>query len=286
MNKGVLLFAHNSQKVNYGLLALVSGSLAKKNLSVPVSVVTDKNTLLSLENDNLIDLANEIFDNIIVTDNFTTDNVRVLSDGHKKQSVPFINSNRSHAWDLTPYQRTLLIDVDYLILSSALDEYWDSKEDFLISKSFNDIYSETRISHKDRYISEVGVHMFWATTIMFTKNENSKIVFDLVKNIKENYQVFSTIYQFNSLQYRNDISFSIAKHIVDGYETNLQNTLPPVLTVQDKDMLVDVNSNNFTFLINDSQNSDYVACSVRDIDVHVMNKIGILRNAKKILGII
>jgi hypothetical protein len=40
MTKGVLIFAHNSPDVDYGLMATIAGGLAKKNLGVPVSLVT------------------------------------------------------------------------------------------------------------------------------------------------------------------------------------------------------------------------------------------------------
>jgi hypothetical protein len=260
--------------------------LAKKNLNLPVSLVTDNSTLLSLEENILLDKAYSIFDKIIITDSFESTNKRVLKDGNDKIVVPFINGNRSSAWDLTPYDRTLLIDVDYLIMSSNLNTYWDVDEDFLISREFNDIFSEKRISYSDRYVSNFGVHLYWATTIMFTKNENSRLMFNLVKEIKDNYRIFSNVYQYDSRQYRNDISFSIAKHVLDGYETNFSNTLPPVLTVQDKDILVEVNNNKLLFLIDENYNNEYVACSVSDTDIHVMNKKSILRNAEKLLGMI
>lgn len=286
MNKGVLLFAHNSKEVDYSLLAIIAGGLAKKNLSVPVSLVTDSDSVKLIEKNNLIDKARLVFDQIIIVDNEICENTRILKDGASKTIVPFINSNRSSAWDLTPYDKTLLIDVDYLIMSPALNAYWDIDEDFLISKAFNDIFSENRTSYLDRYVSNIGVHLYWATTIMFTKNENSKLMFDLVKKIKDNYRVFSNVYQFNSKQYRNDISFSIAKHILDGYETNLTNTLPAVLTVQDRDLLIDVKENNLLFLIDKNHNKEYVACSLKNTDIHVMNKKSIIRNAEKLLGMI
>jgi len=286
MNKGILLFAHNNKEVNYIKLAIIAGGLAKKNLGLPISLVTDSESLISVEEENLTEKVNTIFDKIIVTDAGNDTNKRILKDGLENIVVPFINANRSSAWDLTPYDRTLLIDSDYLIMSSALNEYLNTDQDFLISRSFNDILSNKRVGYLDKHISNTGVHLYWATMIMFTKNERSKLIFDLVKNIKKNYQTFSTLYQFNSTQYRNDISFSIAKHIIDGFKTDFSNTLPPVLSVQDKDILVDVNKNKLVFLVKEEAGNDYVACSLRNTDVHVMNKKSILRNFEKLLGLL
>jgi hypothetical protein len=45
MKNGCLIFAHNNRQIDYSLLALISGGLAKKNLKVPISLVTDKSTV-------------------------------------------------------------------------------------------------------------------------------------------------------------------------------------------------------------------------------------------------
>jgi hypothetical protein len=45
MTCGVLIFAHNNRDVDYALMAMVAGGLAKKNLNVPVSLVTDLSTV-------------------------------------------------------------------------------------------------------------------------------------------------------------------------------------------------------------------------------------------------
>lgn len=286
MNKGVLLFAHNSRDIDYVLMAVISGGLAKKNLDVPVSLVTDSSTLEWVRQSKIYDKAISIFDKIILTDKPPINNKRNLHDGKNFKVVPFINGNRASAWDLTPYDRTLLIDVDFLIFSKSLNEYWDVDEDILISKSIDDIYTYKRLGYHDMFISDTGIHMYWATNVMFTKNEKTKLFFDLVKSVKSNYQIYSDIYRFNTQQYRNDIAFSIAKHILDGFETRLEKCLPPVLTAIDKDILLDVNSEKLLFLISDISNDDFIAASLKDVDLHIMNKQSIIRNSNKLLEII
>ncbi len=286
MTQGILLFAHNSRDIDYSLLSTIAGGLAKKNLGMPVSLITDSSTLEWMIKSNIHSTAKQIFDQIILTDKPLTENKRNLYDGVDSKVVPFINANRSSAWDLTPYERTLLIDADYLILSSQLNKFWNVDEDILISKSINDVYSQDRIGYHDRYISDTGIHLLWATTIMFTKNQKTKVFFDLVKSIKNNYRMYGDLYRFNIEQYRNDISFSIAKHIIDGFETNLISSLPPVLTAIDKDRLIDVDNNKLTFLINQNRVDDYFAATFCNVDLHVMNKQSIIRNANKLLGIL
>lgn len=283
MTKGILLFAHNSKDLDYALLAVVSGSFAKKNLGVPVSLVTDKNTVDWMQKSQIYSQARQLFDNIILTDRPTTDNTRMLHDGATGKTVPFINSNRQSAWDLTPYDRTLLIDVDYLIMTEQLNNYWDLDYDVMISSEINDVYSSDRVGYHDRYISDTGVHLYWATTVMFTKNQKSQQFFKLVNSIRENYSVYGDIYRFNSAQYRNDISFSVAKHILGGFVTDLSGALPPVLTAQDTDVLISAADNQLTFLINNKSNQQYFAAAFKDTDIHIMNKQSLVRNAKQLM---
>jgi hypothetical protein len=121
---------------------------------------------------------------------------------------------------------------------------------------------------------------------MFTKNQRTKVFFDLVNSIKNNYRMYGDLYRFIIEQYRNDISFSIAKHIIDGFETNLVSSLPPVLTAIDKDRLIDVDNNKLIFLINQNRADDYFAATFCNVDLHVMNKQSIIRNADKLLGML
>lgn len=286
MKKGILIYAHNSRSVDYALMSIIAGGLAKKQLSVPVSLVTDQSTVDWMESSNILEKANDVFEKIIIVERPQTENTRRLSDGESSTIVPFINSNRASAWDLTPYDRTLLIDSDFLIFSNRLSEYWNVDEDVMIGESINDICNNDRLGYHDKYISDVGVKLYWATTVMFTKNENSKLFFDTVNFIKENYEYYSDIFRFDSRQFRNDIAFSVAKHILDGFEENKNNNLPPVLTLLDKDALYDINDNRLILLASPRLDSNFCAISLTGTDIHIMNKQSIHRNKDKLLELI
>jgi hypothetical protein len=286
MTNGCLIFAHNNRQVDYSLLAIIAGGLAKKNLGVPVSLVTDTSTVDWMTEYGSLPKAKEVFDNIIIAERPVTNNMRKLNDGTESSTIPFINANRYSAWELSPYERTLLIDSDFLIFSNDLNQYWNSTESLLIGHSMNDLRGD-RVGELDKNISETGVHMYWATTVMFTKNSETKLFFDLVEHIKVNYKYYSDLYRFNPLQYRNDIAFSVAKHILDGYENTNSICLPPINTVIDKDILCDVDNTKLTFLINDPVVQEkFIAISTKDRDVHIMNKQSIIRNSKKLLELI
>lgn len=283
MNKGIVIYAHNNRTVDYALMAVISGGLAKKNLQVPVSIITDQTTLDWIEQSGIKDTAELVFDKIILTDKPVTNNHRFLHDGATGLNVPFVNTNRNSVWSLTPYDRTLLIDSDFFVLSNNLDKYWNVDDDIMIGESINDIYDNKRLGHLDNFVSETGVKLYWATTVMFTKNQRSKIFFDTVNNIKENYEYYGDVYRFDSRQYRNDIAFSIAKHILDGFEELSTGRLPPVLSTLDRDILFSVEHDKFKFLINYRLDNNYCAAALSGVDVHIMNKQSIIRNSKQLL---
>jgi hypothetical protein len=285
MTQGILIYAHNSRSVDYALMSVISGGLAKKQLNVPVSLVTDKFTLVWMKDSGIYDTANKIFEHIIIDDKPQTNNSRRLYDGVDNVVVPFLNFNRSSAWELTPYDRTLLIDSDFLIFSNRLSEYWNVDCDLLIGESIKDIYDNNRTGYHDRYISDVGIKLYWATTVMFTKNEKTKIFFDLVTHIKNNYQYYADTYRFDSKQFRNDIAFSVAKHVLNGFEQNNTEDLPPVLTLLDKDILYSVDK-KLTVLVSPKLDSNFCAAAISGIDIHVMNKQSIIRNKDALLELI
>ncbi len=286
MKKGILIYAHNNRAVDYALMSIIAGGLAKKNLNVPVSLVTDQFTIDWMKKSQIYDRATDVFEHIITVEKPNTNNSRRLYDGVDNNVIPFVNSNRCSAWDITPYDRTLLIDSDFLIFSNRLSEYWEVDSDILIGESNNDIYDTQRLGYNDIYISEVGIKLRWATTVMFTKNGNTKVFFDLVNDIRKNYQYFADTYRFDSKQYRNDIAFSLARHILDGFEESKQGLLPPVLTLLDRDILYNVESNKLTVLVSPRLDSNFCVASIADVDVHIMNKQSIVRNKDKLLELL
>ena len=286
MTQGILIYAHNTRAVDYALLSVISAGLAIKHLSMPASLVTDDSTVSWMKQSQIFHLAEKVFENIIVADRPITNNQRRLYDGENNSTVPFVNVNRDTAWNLTPYDRTLLIDSDFLIFSDVLNKYWNIDCDLLIGESINDIYSQDRMKYLDRHVSDTGVKLYWATTVMFTKNQNTRLFFDTVNHVKENYRHYADVFRFDHRQFRNDIAFSVSKHILDGYVESNLGTLPPILSALDRDILYEVNDQRLTFLIDHKLDSNYCAASMSGVDIHIMNKQSIIRNQQQLLELI
>lgn len=286
MNQGVLIFAHNSRDVDYALMSIISGGLAKKNLGRPASLVADNHTIDWMKESGTIKKADEVFEHIIEIPKPKENNTRKLADGTETKVVPFVNSNRCDALDLSPYERTLLIDSDFLIFSDRLNAFWEVDSSVMISPCMVDIRGD-RVGVLDRWIADTGIPMYWATTVMFTKNKEAETFFKLVDFIKKNYDLYSSIYRFNPGMYRNDISFSVAKHIMDGFETDRDNNLPGVLTSQDKDLIYDVTESGIKILMADPMSQEKVTIgNFSGSDLHIMNKQAIVRFADKFLSMI
>lgn len=277
MKKGVVLIAHNNRTIDYARMSIISGGLAKKYLKVPVSLITDESTIQWMKDSDIYNDAETIFENIILTERPEINNRRKLHDGDLVEYVPFLNSTRDRVFELSPYDRTLLIDTDFLIFSDRLSNYWEVDEDILIAESMNDIQGD-RIGILDKRVSETGIHLYWATTVMFSKTSYSKTFFKLIEYVKENYSFFADLYRFDTQQYRNDISFSVAKHILEGFEKS-KIDLPPLLTVQDRDLIGAIKSSSLKILVQSNIGYEtHYLCSIAGRDLHLMNKQSIVKN--------
>ncbi len=286
MTRGILIFAHNSPALDYGLMAIIAGGLAKKNLGLPVSLVTDNGTLSWMISSGLETKLNSVFDNVIEVEYPYTENKRNLHDGFLHQTVPFINGNRCDAYSLTPYDNTLLIDSDFLIFTDNLNEYWNIESSVMLGSAINDILEE-RPGYLDKRVSESSIPLLWATTVMFRKNKESEFFFKLVDFIKSNYVYFADLFRFNPLQYRNDIAFSIAKHILSGYEIENVYNLPAVTSTLDKDILLEIDeTGKMIILMNPNDDGNFKASKIIDTDIHIMNKQSIIRNSDRLMELI
>lgn len=263
-SKGALLFAHNTKTIDYLKIAKFSASLITKNLKIPVTLITDRNTLLS-STDGM-----EIFDSLIIVDPPSNFNYRSLNG----ISHEFLNSNRARAWALTPYDRTLLLDSDLLIYSNRLKPYLDSDDDFLICEKMTDLMGNY-LSYDDIRVSDKTIDLRWATTVVFNKNDLTRKIFETVDYIHREYRYFSDHYQFKTDMFRNDFAFSISNHIFNGF-TSDKNHLPPIMMTNQADKILDISEKYIT--INAMSKEKQALVTLEEVDVHIMDKVDLVNN--------
>jgi len=85
--------------------------------------------------------------------------------------------------------------------------------------------------------------------VYFRKTEANTIFFNLVKHIEQEWNHYRRVYQITSGLFRNDFAFSIAIHIMNGFQPgNFAQQLPgSMLYTTDKDVLWQMNEDEMMF---------------------------------------
>lgn len=285
-SNGALLFAHNNQEIDYGLQAVVCAKYIKKNLKVPVSLVTDQGTIDWLEKQN--QSFKHVFDQIIIQKKpDAMSNRKRYYDGSLIYKVNnFWNFNRSLAYDLSPYENTLVVDTDLLITNDRLGSIWNTDTDFMINKYHDDLAIDRDKSEFSR-IADHSIDFVWATAFYFKKTLWTKTFFDLCSHIIENYDFYKFTYQIYYPVVRNDYVFSIALHMMQGFTNDFRpmNLPATIYYSTDKDELIDVKSDkDFVFLVQKKDClGEYTPVKISNQIVHIMNKYSLGRYTDNLL---
>lgn len=194
---GALLYAFDSE-INYTKIAIKCASRIKKFLQIPVSIVTD------------ISLNNSLFDNEIIVQKPNTQNYKYWQDTDK--TTLWYNNGRSTAIDVTPYDRTLLVDIDYMVASSVLKNLLNNTQSFFAHKTVMPVTKQV----KTESFGQNKIDMWWATVVVFDKSQFTKDVFEMWKMVEQNYQHYANIFGFDARKFRNDFALSIALLVANG----------------------------------------------------------------------
>lgn len=287
MSRGYLFHAYNNMEIDYGTMALCSALLIKKNLIVnDTAIVTSKDTLDWIESQHGQELIDKAFDRIILVDKDYRVANRTFRDTRYSSKVqPYYNTNRVDSFELSPFDETVLIDADYLVLDTSLDSIWGSVEDIMVNKSIRDLRHSFNSSGFDSRFNEMSIPLYWATAVYFKKTDRAKTMFGLMRFVKENYGYYKNLYQFSpSGYYRNDYSLSIALHMMNGQlenETVVSLPCPDIFVATEFDDMIDFKNNQAIF-ISEFEQGQYQLHRVMS-NVHVMNKWSILRMAPRII---
>jgi len=254
MSKGVLIYAFNST-FNYVKSAEFAAKQVKKFLNLPVTLVTNE----QMENEN--------FDSIIILNDTTSTPRDYRSDTNEVTTIKWLNGNRTSAYDISPYDQTLLIDADYFMFNSSLSIMFDTDAEFACFDKINDLTGEEKDLIR---LGETSIPMQWATVIYFTKSRYANAVFDFMNTIKKNWEYYSLLYGFRSSTYRNDFALSIALQTLSGYSTLNFNKLPGKLhTLFSHVSVLRVNESEVIFAWQNQLSK------VINTNVHCMNKLAV-----------
>ena len=289
MSNGVVLFAYNNDKLDYTKLAVMTALSVKANLkNNNVALLTDVKTYEHLIETHPQDLIKYCFDKIITEDLTHEENTRVHNDSpwHSFQAQ-FSNGNKHNVYNLSPWDKSLLIDVDYIVNSDALDRLFDTDYELALFRNARGLRWELP-HHEEQRLHPDGIDMWWSTVVYWQKSEPSTQFFNMWHHVKENYDYYKFLYKFPGKMFRTDYASSIAIHLLKGQrEGTWVKEIPPgtMRFMDQKDELVSINGrNDFTFLSN-FHHEPWRNLPVRLVneDIHMMNKLALLRHYDKFI---
>ncbi len=285
--QGYLIFAYNNQYIDYGTIALCNAFLIKRNCKINnVALVTSSWTLDYLYTKYSKKLLKTAWDEIIINDISDVDvsDRKFLDTRYSNFTTKYFNTNRSNAYNLSPFNETILLDADYLILDNTMDLVWNNEEPFMCNNKIIDLNHKQHTNGFSKRLNSMGIPLYWATVVYFKKEELSTIIFDNISYIKENYNFYKQLYNFTpSPFFRNDYSISIAIHIINKFVENSIKPLPiDYITIsQDVDEIHDFIDGNLIITSEEEQGQFKMHRVLNNI--HIMNKRAIIRNSKKII---
>lgn len=244
-SRGVVVFAFNTTTTDYVAIADQTARLIEHNLGLPVTLITDS-----------ISTPKFYYDQIICVDNVGNN---FINNNSAKQ---WRNFGRYLAYELSPYDETILLDTDYLVLDNTLLKLFATGFDYKLMH-----HSHTPNGGLYEMMGETSLPFVWATIVLFRKTERARLFFNLVGRIQRNYQYYCKLYNVRERNYRNDYAFAIANNIFSGYSLNEHQGIPwAMLTIEKKIQRI---------MLTDSQiriYHDETATVVPYQNLHVMDK--------------
>jgi len=198
MNRGVLIFALGGDSLDYLAMARWSALRIQRWWQLPVTVVTDRDT------------DDSVFDHVIQVDTPTERSRRWFDD--LGCHTPWHNHDRCDAWHLSPYDRTVLMDADFVVASDTLmpviahDRFW--------------CYQRATAVGTGHQFDTFGQHrhpLAWATVMAFGRDSESRYIFDAMRMIRDNWLHYRDLYHIDSALFRNDFALSIALPLINGH---------------------------------------------------------------------
>jgi hypothetical protein len=259
MSKGVLLFAFNSPKYNYYEMAVSTAKRINHFLDLPVTIVTD--------NESLPEQKTYTFDKVITTEADKT---------NKRDWGLWYNKGRYRAFNLSPYDDTILLDTDYMVNSNKLLQTFELPTDFCCHDT------TSYLMHPEagqETLSSNGFNTLWATSITFKKTKRAEQIFNCLEMVQHNFHHYANIHGFISSTFRNDYGLTLATRIVNGHTVTKEDVIPWNLLHISSKTPIYKNSNDefnteYTVMHDNWQRGkirkEYI--TIKDTDFHVMSK--------------
>ena len=254
LSQGVVIFAFNNEATDYISMAAWSARNIRRHLNLPVAVVTDAPEVA----------AEHKFEHIIVTA-ADTGGSRHFADYNA--TVTWHNAGRVNAYELSPFDQTLVLDADYVVASDSLLDVLKLPQQFA---AFQDAFDPSSMSNLETF-GEYKMPMWWATVMMFRRGNISQFIFDSMQMIRNNWQHYRDLYGIHQSNYRNDYALSIALGLVAGSEQSVHTIFRPMLNVLPEHRLTCVDPDSYEIEYTNAEGK-LKTMSWQGLDFHAMCK--------------
>lgn len=262
---GVLIYAFNNSRIDYFRQACWCADRVNKFLDLPVTIVTDHASQ-----------ADRTTNHNIVIGVGESGGQRIYNPTTDTSADSWINGNRYQSWHLSPYDRTVVLDSDYIVCSDQLLRVFES--DISVT-AIKDVYD---VTGRDDYLpykyisGRKTLHHHWATVLYFRRDDTARDFFALMSMIKENYNHYADIYKFPNLPFRNDHAVSVALTTVYGHLPDAVPGLPWQMANVFSDVEIQqVDDVSFDLYYTSEQAQKHHRVRISGQDFHFMNKIAL-----------
>jgi hypothetical protein len=258
MTRGIVIFAQDTETRAYTRMAAYAAERITRYLNLPVTLITDS------------DVSDACFDQVI---NITQSKTQRRQIGNTGVNETWKNFGRYRAYELSPYDETILLDADYICGSDQLLKLFDLNQPFMCHK--RRIYLGTQVlSHQTEKFGN-NADMWWATVVYFKRSPEAQSIFTMMQMIQENYDHYAKIYRFKTQPYRNDYAISIAINTVYGHIQSHDAEIPwPLYNVEFTTEIAVRNDSDWQLEFNRHVNGELkrFKISTHAQDLHMLNK--------------
>lgn len=203
MTTGALIFAFNNEQTDYVKMAAWNAKNIRRHLGIPTVIVTDADPT-----DPRLSEVDQV-----ISGSAQSGGTRWFED--YAATVSWYNAGRTNAYRLSPWDRTIVLDADYVVASSQLKVLLDSNQEFLAHDAAFDLTGLNDFQDLNHY-GMYRMPMSWATVMVFNHCQHVELIFDCMEMVQNNWQHYRNVYRATSPAYRNDYALSIALHLVNG----------------------------------------------------------------------
>jgi hypothetical protein len=251
MTSGAVIFAVGDSALDYRSMASWSAGRIQRWLGLPTTLITDQ------------DVTDPAFDQVIKINSKSSDRSRWFAD--LGDSTPWHNLDRCDVFELSPYDRTLLLDADYVICSNSLrpvidhDRFWCFRHAIAAGGS-----------HSWQTFGRHRHPQYWATVMAFSRNTQSQFVFDSMRMIRDSWQHYRDLFHVDSPLYRNDYALSMALPLVNGHIHPVIPAVASMINVLPEHSLQQEDADRF--LVEYGSIDQRRRCTLQNQDFHAMCK--------------